>query len=168
MSALELDGSRLTRVASLIGERGVAGFDLMTSADGGLARRDRSIAFAFAFRFRDRLFAANAETEGDQLKLAFFAEFGVLPFSHEDRARRAQILAFLPLLGEAGLTWEIPRNQAIRIGANLRLDGTTAPREILAAVIERLMMSRAALDAMAELAYVPVKPSPGASRPVKS
>ncbi len=151
--------SRLARAASLIAEGEAAGYHLEASADGQLARREKALSFNFGFNFRERPFSARAVTEGDTLRLSFFGEFGVLPFSQEDRGRRQEILDLLPQLKAAGLSWELTRTQALRVGAALELKGVTAPREILAAVIEYLVLSRASLDAISALAYVPPKPA---------
>lgn len=159
--------SRLARAASLIGEGEAAGFHLDASADGELSRREKALSFNFGFNFRERPYSALAVSEGDTLRLSFFGEFGVLPFSQENRTRRLEILGLLPQLTASGLSWEITRTQALRVGAELELKGVSSPREILAAVIEHLIISRASLDAMSSLAYVPVKPTPRlARRPV--
>ena len=151
------NGSHLGPVAELIGENEAAGFDLQISSDGRLTRREQGLNFRFSFRFRDRAFDAEANALGGEVRLRFAADFGVLPFTLEDRARRQEILSLLPELRRAGLTCEITPAKVIRVGGELSLTGVTAPREILAAIIEQLILSRAALDAMAELAYVPVK-----------
>lgn len=156
--------SRLARAASLIGEGEAAGYHLEASPEGHLARREKALSFNFGFNFRERPFSALAVTEGDTLRLSFFGEFGVLPFSQEDRSRRQEILGLLPQLKAAGLSWELTRSQALRVGAALELKGVTAPREILAAVIEHLVLSRTSLDAISALAYVPPKP---AARPAR-
>lgn len=144
-------------MAELIGEGATAGFDLHISPDGRLTRRESGLNFQFSFRFRDRTFNAEANALGGEVRLHFTGDFGVLPFTLEDRTRRQEILDLLPELRRAGLTCEITPVNGIRVGGELSLTGVMAPREILAAVVEQLILSRAALDAMAELAYVPVK-----------
>ena len=151
------NGSRLGPMAELIGDGAAAGFDLQISPDGRLTRRENGLNFRFSFRFRDRAFNAEANALGDEVRLRFTGEFGVLPFTLEDRTRRQEILSLLPELRRAGLSCEITPANGIRVGGELSLTGVTAPREILAAVIEQLILSRAYLDTMAELAYVPVK-----------
>lgn len=154
------EGSGLAQAAAVIGNGEAAGYHLAASPEGRLQRRDKPISFNFGFNFRERPFSARAVAEGESLRLSFFGEFGVLPYSHEDRGRRQEILGLLPQLKSAGLSWEITRNQAVRIGAALELHGVTAPREILAAVIEYLVLSRSSLDAISALAYMPPKPMP--------
>jgi hypothetical protein len=165
MAVLEGEAtSRLAHAAALLGGGQPAGFHLAASPEGWLIRRDQPVSLNFGFNFRDRAFSANATSEGGNLRVTFFSEFGVVPFTHEDRLRRAQILEYLPRLRDAGLRWEITKEQSVRVGASFELDGVTAPQEILAGMIECLMMTRAALDAMAALAYVPVRFAPRTPR----
>ena len=160
MTAAGFDSSsRIARAAALIGEGEAAGYHLEASPEGHLARREEPVSFNFGFNFRARAYTAQAVTEGDTLRLSFSADFGLLPYSHENRTRRAEILALLPRLKAAGLTWDITRTQAVRVGGALELKGVMAPREILAAVIESLVLARESLDAISAIAYVPQKAS---------
>lgn len=156
--------SRLAHAAFLIGDGDAAGYDLEASPEGHLSRREKALSFNFGFNFRERPFSARAVGEGETLRLSFYGEFGVLPYSQESRTRRLEILALLPQLKAAGLSWEITKTQAIRVGAALELKGVTAPREILAAVIEHLVLARASLDAISALAYMPPKLPPRPAR----
>jgi len=152
------DTSHIVPVADLLGQGEAAGFDLAVSPDGHLTRVNRGVSFHFEFRFRDRPFAATVNTLSDEVKLSFSGEFGVLPFTLEDRSRRAQILGLLPELRRAGLACEVTPKQVVRVGREMTLKGIRAPREILAVVIEQLVLSRTSFDAMAEIAYAPPKP----------
>ena len=149
--------SRLARAALLIGKGEAAGYHLEASPEGQLSRREEPVSFNFGFDFRARAYTAQAVTVGDTLRLSFFGDFGLLPYSQESRTRRAEILALLPHLKAVGLIWEITRTQALRVGGILELKGVMAPREILAAVIESLVLARESLDAISAIAYTPQK-----------
>jgi len=127
---------------------------LTRGSDGGLERCAPALPLRFGFEWHGTRFLGIVSREADRLVLSLGAALARVPFSGEDKARRANLLSLiaatdqkgsgptLTLSGQNGLELK----QQIALAADTALTATVLVTEITAA----LLSSAAVLDLIAE------------------
>jgi hypothetical protein len=127
---------------------------------GLLSRADERAPIDFGFSFANHAFEAEARQGQGDVVLDCATTIGRLPYTIEDRQRRAELNRTLLALGAAGLKWHIDKDQAIRVGTRIHVTPpATAPR-LVVALVEHLLPMKGYFELLAELAK-PRKPTPG-------
>jgi hypothetical protein len=122
---------------------------------GRLRRTEARPPLPFGFSFAGYAFEAQAvQTDGTAV-VDCAAVIGRLPYSIEDRQRRADLTRVLAALGGSGLRWEISKEQTVRVGLRIRLDAPITADRIVAALVEHLLPAKGWLELLTEIARRP-------------
>ncbi|HVJ51971.1 MAG TPA: hypothetical protein VM689_05885 [Aliidongia sp.] len=119
---------------------------------GLLTRTDKRAPIEFGFCFAGHAFEAEASQGQGDVVLDCAAVVGRLPYTIEDRQRRAELNRTLLALNGSGLKWQIDKDQLIRVGIRIHVDPpATAPR-LVVAVVEHLLPVKGYFELLSELA----------------
>jgi hypothetical protein len=122
---------------------------------GRLRRADQRTPIPFGFSFCGHAFEAEAVQSNGTLIVDCAAVICRLPYSIEDRPRRAELSRVLAALAGTGLRWEISADQVVRVGLSLRLDPPAMADRIVAALVEHLLPVKGWLELLMEIARRP-------------
>jgi hypothetical protein len=122
---------------------------------GRLRRADQQAPIPFGFSYCGHAFEAEAVLTNDTLIVDCAAVICRLPYSIEDRPRRAELSRVLAALAGTGLRWEISNDQIVRVGLRLRLDPPAMADRIVAVLVEHLLPIKGWLELLAEIARRP-------------
>jgi hypothetical protein len=118
---------------------------------GLLSRADQRAPIDFGFSFAGLTFEAAARQGDGDVILDCAAIIGRLPYTIEDRPRRAELNRALAALNDTGLKWQIDKDQAIRVGARIHVEPpATAPR-LVVALVEHLLPVKGYFELLIEL-----------------
>jgi hypothetical protein len=131
---------------------------------GRLRRTDRRAPIPFGFSYCGHAFEAEAVQTNGTLIVDCAAMICRLPYSIEDRPRRAELSRVLAALAGTGLRWEISDDQIVRVGLRLRLDPPATADRIVAALVEHLLPIKGWLALLIEIARRP-RSKPDGDRP---
>jgi hypothetical protein len=126
---------------------------------GRLRRTDRPVPLPFGFSFCGHAFEAEAVLSDDSVAVDCAATICRLPYSIEDRARRAQLSRVLAALSGTGLRWELTRDQIVRVGLRVRLEPPATADRIVVALVEQLLPLKGWLELLIDIARPP-RPKP--------
>jgi hypothetical protein len=120
--------------------------------NSGLLTRARERApIDFGFSFAGLIFEAAARQGQGDVILDCAAAIGRLPYTIEDRRRRAELNRALLTLSGSGLKWQIDEDQTIRVGTRIHVEPpATAPR-LVVALVEHLLPVRGYFELLIEL-----------------
>jgi hypothetical protein len=133
---------------------------------GKLRRTDLQKPIPFGFSFSGHAFEAQATQANGTTVIDCAAMICRLPYSIEDRLRRAELSRVLTALAGSGLRWEISKDQIVRVGLRIRMDSPATANLIVAALVEHLLPVKGWLELLVEIARRP-KAKP-AGRPALS
>jgi len=125
-----------------------------------LRRADLQKPMPFGFSFSGHAFEAQStQTDGTTI-VDCAATICRLPYSIEDRLRRAELSRVLTALAGTGLRWEITKDQVVRVGLRLHIDGPATANRVVEALVEHLLPVKGWLELLVEIARRPkVKPA---------
>jgi hypothetical protein len=142
-------------IASLLGEAVPHGIGAATSPDGAILRRPEVFPFSFAFHFAGWPFRAEATEQGQEVHIALSAGFGILPYTQEDRVRRAGILHVLQAMESARLGWRVTSDQQVQFVLDLPVALDATPSEIITELVATLLPLQGWFDLLAEVCAAP-------------
>jgi hypothetical protein len=122
---------------------------------GRLRRADERFPIKFGFNFSNHAFEAQATQGHGDIVIDCAMTLCRLPYSIEDRKRRADLTRVLGGLGGTGLKWEVGNDQVIRVGIRIHLDPPATAARVVAALVEHLLPSKGYLDLLLEIARRP-------------
>ena len=131
---------------------------------GRLRRADLQKPIPFGFSFSGHAFEAQATQTNGTTVIDCAAMICRLPYTIEDRLRRAELSRVLTALAGSGLRWEISKAQVVRVGLRIRMNSTATANHIVAALVEQLLPVKGWLELLVEIARRP-KSKP-AARPM--
>lgn len=121
-------------------------------SSGLLARAPERAPIDFGFSYADHAFEAAARQGQSDVVVDCAAIVGRMPYTIEDRQRRADLNRALLALTGTGLKWQIDKDQLIRVGTRIHLDPPATAPNLVAAIVERLLPTRGYFALLAELA----------------
>lgn len=122
---------------------------------GRLRRADCLVPVPFGFSFGGHAFEAAARTEGGGVIVDCATMICRLPYSIEDRVRRADLSRVLAALRGTGLRSELSHDQIVRVGLRVRFDSPATAERIVAALVEHLLPVKGWLELLDEIARRP-------------
>jgi len=143
-------------------EVGVVAVDLPA---GRLRRTDLRAPIPFGFSFSGHAFEAQAVQTNGTTVIDCAAVICRLPYSIEDRARRAELSRVLTGLAGTGLRSEISKDQVVRVGLRMRIESPATANRIVAALVEHLLPVKGWLELLIEIARRPKTRPAGTGRP---
>jgi hypothetical protein len=122
---------------------------------GRLRRADLQAPISFGFSFSGHAFEAQAIQSDGKTIIDCAAMICRLPYSIEDRIRRAELSRVLTALAGSGLRWEISKDQVVRVGLRIRIETPATANRIVAALVEHLLPVKGWLELLVEIARKP-------------
>jgi hypothetical protein len=122
---------------------------------GRLRRADLQKPMPFGFSFSGHAFEGQTTQTNGTAIIDCAAMICRLPYSIEDRLRRAELSRVLTALNGSGLRWEISKDQLVRVGLRIRLDQPATANHIVAALVEHLLPAKGWLELLVEIARRP-------------
>jgi hypothetical protein len=122
---------------------------------GRLRRADWPAPIPFGFSFCGHAFEAEARTDGGGVIVDCATVICRLPYSIEDRARRADLSRVLAALIGTGLRSELSHDQIVRVGLRVRFDSPATAERMVVALVEHLLPVKGWLELLAEIARRP-------------
>ncbi len=122
---------------------------------GRLRRADLEKPMPFGFSFSGHAFEAQATQTNGTTIVDCAAMICRLPYSIEDRVRRAELSRVLAALAGTGLRWEISKDQVVRVGLRLRLEGPATANHVVEVLVEHLLPVKGWLELLVEIARRP-------------
>jgi hypothetical protein len=122
---------------------------------GRLRPAGRPTPVPFGFSFGGHAFEAAARTEDGSVIVDCATVICRLPYSIEDRVRRADLSRVLAALSGTGLRSELSHDQIVRVGLRVRFDSPATAERIVVALVEHLLPVKGWLEMLAEIARRP-------------
>jgi hypothetical protein len=122
---------------------------------GRLRRAEPQAPVPFGFSFSGHAFEAQAVQSNGTTVIDCAAVICRLPYSIEDRIRRAELSRVLTALAGTGLRSEISKDQVVRVGLRIRIEAPATANRIVAALVEHLLPVKGWLELLVEIARRP-------------
>lgn len=119
---------------------------------GQLKRADGHRSFNFGFTFAGLTFSVRARDDAGMILLECATVIGRMPYTIEDRQRRADLGYALNSLTGTGLAWHMSETQTIEIRLRLRLEAPATATRIVVALVETLLPIEEYLVILSDLA----------------